>query len=144
MEDLGLEKIGNVDTQHFRVALVGQRVFDLWFTTGNQPVLTRLVITTTIPIDDERKFLLTTSGTFQWKIGVKHPEGTFALAIPAGARRVDDLLAALQAGDIEQLVGKPAPALELESLQGTKVNLADQLGKQVGRADLLDQLVRSE
>ena len=96
VEDLGLEKLDNADTRHFRVALVGQRVFDLWFTTGDQPVLTKLVTTTTIPIDDQRTFQLTTSGLFQWKIGVTHPEGTFTLAIPAGARRV------------QRSVGRPA------------------------------------
>ncbi len=131
VEEVGPEKLNNTDTRHFRLTLVDKRVFDLWFTAGDQPVLTRLVTTTSIPIDGERTFRLTTSGSFQWKVGVTHPEGTFTLAIPAGARRVNDLLAALQEGDIEQLLGKPAPALELVSLQGTKVKLADQLGKNV-------------
>ena len=131
VEEVGPEKLNNTDTRHFRLTLVDKRVFDLWFTAGDQPVLTRLVTTTSIPIDGERTFRLTTSGSFQWKVGVTHPEGTFTLAIPAGARRVNDLLAALQEGDIEQLLGKPAPALELVSLQGSKVKLADQLGKNV-------------
>jgi peroxiredoxin len=131
VEDLGLEKLGAADTQHFRLTMVDKRIFDLWFTTGNQPVLTKLVTTTSIPIDDRRTFQLTTSGVFQWKVGIQHPEGTFALALPAGARRVNDLLAALQEGDIEQLVGQPAPTLELTDLQGAKVNLADVLGKKI-------------
>jgi cytochrome c biogenesis protein CcmG/thiol:disulfide interchange protein DsbE len=132
VEDLGLEKVDNVDMRHFRgVVREGERVFDMWFTTGNQPVLTRLVMTINMQIDGQQTFRLTTAGSFQWKIGVTHPEGTFTLAIPAGARRVHDLMAALQGDDIEQLVGKPAPPLALESLQGTKVNLADQLGKRV-------------
>ncbi len=129
--DVGPEKLGNVNTRHFRLNMVDKRVFDLWFTVGNEPVLTKLVTTTTIPIDDQKTFQLTTSGTFQWKIGVSHPEGTFTLAIPAGARRVNDLLAALQEGDIEQLLGQPAPPLELASLQGTPLKLADLLGKKV-------------
>jgi peroxiredoxin len=131
VEDLGPEKLKNIDTQHFRLTMVDKRVFDLWFTTGKEPVLTKLVTTTTIPIDDQKTFQLTTSGSFQWKVGITHPDGTFTLAVPAGARRVNDLLAALQEGDIEQLLAKPAPALELSSLQGTQVKLADLLGKKI-------------
>ena len=131
VEDLGAEQLNNASTRHFRLTLVDKRVFDLWFTTGDQPVLTKLVTTTSIPIDDQRTFQLTTSGVFQWQVGVTHPEGTFALDIPPGARRVNDLLAALQEGDIEQLLGKPAPPLELATLQGTRVKLADHLGQQV-------------
>ena len=131
MEDVGREKLGAVDTRHFRLNLLDKQLFDLWFTTGEQPVLTKLVTTTSIPIDGERTFRLTTTGTFQWQVGEKHAEGTFALEIPAGARRVNDLLAALQEGDIEQLLGQPAPALELTSLQGTQVNLSQQFGKKV-------------
>jgi peroxiredoxin len=131
VEDLGPEKLKNIDTQHFRLTMVDKRVFDLWFTTGKEPVLTKLVTTTTIPIDDQKTFQLTTSGLFQWQVGITHPDGTFTLAVPAGARRVNDLLAALQEGDIEQLLAKPAPALELSSLQGTTVKLADLLGKKI-------------
>ncbi len=131
VEDAGREKIDNVDTRHFRLTLLDKQVYDLWFTTGEQPVLTRLVTTTAIPIDSERVIRLTTTGAFKWQVGVKHPEGTFALEIPAGARRVNDLLAALQEGDIGQLLGQPAPALELTSLQGTPINLAQHLGKNV-------------
>ena len=126
VEDLGVEKLDNVDTRHFRGMCAKANthdVYDMWFTAGKQPVLTRLVMTTTMPIDDQRTFQLTTSGTFRWN-DRRHSirTGTFTLAIPAGARRVNDLMAALQGGDIEQLVGKPAPPLELESLQGTTVN----------------------
>ena len=144
VEDVGREKLGAVDTRHFRLNLLDKRVFDLWFTTGEQPVLTKLVTTTSIPIDGERTFRLTTTGTFQWQVGVKHAEGTFALEIPAGARRVNDLLAALQEGDIEQLLGQPAPALELTNLQGNQVNLSQQFGKNSGGADFLGQLVCPE
>ncbi|MHB8972946.1 MAG: redoxin domain-containing protein [Pirellulaceae bacterium] len=129
VEDVGREKLGAVDTRHFRLNLLDKRVFELWFTTGEQPVLTKLVTTTSVPIDGERTFRFTTTGTFQWQVGVKHAEGTFAVEIPAGAQRVNDLLAALQEGDIEQLLGQPAPALELADLQGNQVNLSQQLGK---------------
>jgi hypothetical protein len=131
VEDVGIEQLDSVDTRHFRLNLLDKRVFDLWFTTGDQPMLTRLVTTTAIPIDGERIFRLTTTGSFQWQVGIQHPEGTFSLEIPAGARRVNDLLAALQEGDIEQLLGKPAPPLEFTSLRGNKVNLSQQFGKNV-------------
>ena len=57
--------------------------------------------------------------------------GNLRVGDPGRARRVNDLLAALQEGDIGQLLGQPAPALELTSLQGTPINLAQHLGKNV-------------
>ncbi|MHB0957864.1 MAG: redoxin domain-containing protein [Pirellulaceae bacterium] len=131
VEDVGREMLGTADSRHFRLVLLDNRVFDLWFTTGEQPVLTRLVTTTSLPIDGERTFRFTTTGSFRWQAGVQHAEGTFAVEIPAGARRVHDLLAALQEGDISQLLGQPAPVLQLANLQGTQVSLASQLGKYV-------------
>jgi len=131
VEDVGPEKLDNVDTRHFRLTMVDKRVFDLWFTTGAQPVLTKLITTTSIPIDDQRTFQLTTSGTFRWQVGIKHAAETFALEIPPDARRVNDLLAALQEGDIEQLVGQAAPALTLTRLDGTPVKLAEEFGQRI-------------
>jgi hypothetical protein len=131
VEDLGTQQLNSVETRHLQLKLVDKRVFDVWFTTGPQPELYRLVTTTDIPIDDQRTFQLTTTSLFQWRVGVTHPAGTFEVAIPPDARRVNDLLAALQDGDIGQLLGKPAPDLELESLQGTRVNLSAARTRQV-------------
>lgn len=131
VEDLGREKAGGAELRHFRLTLIGDDVLDLWFTTDPQPVVARLVVTKKIAIDHQRSFQLVTDGTFTWQVGVKHPEGTFALALPPEARRVDDLLATLEERGAEQLLGKPAPTLELTDLQGTAVNLSQHLGKQV-------------
>lgn len=131
VEDLGTEQLDGAETRHLKLKLLDKRVFDVWFTTGRQPELYRLVTTTDIPIDDQQTFQLTTTSSFQWRVGVTHPSGTFELAIPANARRVSDLLAALQEGDIGQLLGKAAPDLELETLQGTRVSLSAARTRQV-------------
>lgn len=124
VEDRGTEQLDGVATRHLRLKLVDKRTFDVWFTTGPQPELYRLVTATDIPLDDQRAFQLTTTSSFQWRVGITHPAETFEVAIPHDARRVQDLLAALQEGDVGQLLGKPAPDLELESLQGPRVNLS--------------------
>lgn len=131
VEDLGREKVGAAELRHFRLTLIGDDLLDLWFTTEAQPLLSRLVVTKKIAIDHERSFQLVTDGTFTWQVGIKHAEGTFALPLPPEAKRVDDLLATLEERGVEQLLGKPAPALELTDLQGTPVTLTQQLGKQV-------------
>jgi peroxiredoxin len=131
VEDLGREKAGTAELRHFRLTLIGDDVLDLWFTTDAQPLVARLVVTKKIAIDHQRSFQLVTDGTFTWQVGVKHPEGTFALTLPAEAQRVDDLMATLEGQGVEQLLGKPAPTLELTDLQGTTVNLTQHLGKQV-------------
>jgi peroxiredoxin len=119
-----------VELHHFRLTLIGDDVLDLWFTTDGHPLVSRLVVTKTVAVDHQRSFQFVTDGTFTWQVGVQHPEGTFALPLPAEARRVDDLLASLEDRGIEQLLGKPAPALALTDLQGATVDLTQHLGKQ--------------
>jgi peroxiredoxin len=131
VEDLGREQLDGQDVIRFRLSMLDQRVFDLWFTTAPEPILAKMTNTTSIPIDDQRTFRLVTTGTFQWKIGGPHPEGTFQLELPGDVRRVNDLLAALQEGDVAELLGQPAPNLELDQLDGGRVSLAEHLGQRV-------------
>lgn len=131
VDDVGPEQLNGQQVNHFRLAMIDQRVFDLWFTTGAEPILAKMVTTTNIPIDAQRTFSLVTTSTFEWKIGGPHPSGTFQLQLPPEARRVNDLLAALQEGDVAQLLGQPAPKLELTDVNGARVNLADDLGRRV-------------
>lgn len=128
---VGTETVHGKEVIHLQLKLKDRRTFDLWFTTSDQPILSQLAITTDIPLGGQESFRLTTTSTFDWKIGEPLPKDTFALAIPEGARRVNDLLSALQDGDIAQLIGKPAPTLELQDLNGNTVQLADYRGKQV-------------
>ncbi len=131
IKPVGTEKLDGQEVVHVQLAMKDKRQFDVWFQTGDKPMLVKLATTLTIPIDDQRTFRLVTTSSFQWKVGGPLKEETFAVEIPPDAIRVDDLLSALQDGDIRQLLGKPAPPLELTDLTGKAVRLADYLGKKV-------------
>ena len=128
---MGTETLEGNETIHVQLSLVDKRLFDVWFTTGDKPMLVKLASTLTIPIDQQHTFRLLTTSWFKWQVGGPLPEDTFTVTLPRDARRVEDLLSALQDGDIRQLLGQPAPLLELNDLQGNAVRLADYRGKKV-------------
>ncbi len=131
VQALGPEKLDGKDVIHLQLTMRDRRLFDVWFTAGDKPMLVKLATTHTIPIDNQHAFRLITTSTFQWKVGGPLSDEMFTVSLPADAVRVDDLLTALQDGDIRQLLGKPAPPLELNDLTGKPVRLADVLGKKV-------------
>ena len=88
-----------------------------------------MVRTVTIPIDAQGTFQLTTTNRFQWEIGGLLPDSTFTINIPADAKKVNDLYAALLNGDVGQLVGKAAPDFELNDLRRRRVRLSAYKGK---------------
>ncbi len=131
IKPIGTEALNGKEVVHLQLALKDKRLLDAWFSTGDKPMLVKLATTLTIPIDDQQTFRLVTTSSFTWKTGGPLPEKTFAVSLPPDAHRVDDLLSALQDGDIRQLLGKPAPPLELKDLTGKTVRLADYFGKKV-------------
>lgn len=113
---------------HMQLTLVDQRLMDVWFTAEKIPMLVQLTTTEKIPINNQNVVELTTTSKFDWEVGGPLPGETFTLDIPEKARAVDNLLAALREGDIRELLGKQAPLLELQDMNGETVRLADYRG----------------
>ena len=131
IKPIGTETVDGQPANHMQLVLRDGRLFDVWFTTGKHPMLIKLVTTLVIPISDQQTFRLVNTSSFSWKVGGPLPAETFQIDVPSDATRVEDLLSALQDGDIRQLLGKPAPPLTLQDLSGKTVRLADYLGKKV-------------
>ncbi len=128
---VGDETMENQPVTHMQLMLLSKRQIDLWFTKAKNPMLLQLVSTQQVPITGKETIQLVTTSKFQWKVGGPLPESTFSVSIPPNTRRVDDLMAALRDGDIRQLLGKRAPALQLNDTANKPVQLADYLGKKV-------------
>lgn len=128
---VGKETLDGQQVTHMQLALIDKRRIDVWFTTEDIPMLLQLSTTETIPINDQQEVQLVTTSTFEWEVGGPLPPNTFSVDIPADTRRVDNLLAALREGDIQDLLGKQAPLIELDNLKGRTIRLTDYRGRKV-------------
>ncbi|MGM0490504.1 MAG: redoxin domain-containing protein [Planctomycetota bacterium] len=128
---VGKEMLDGREVTHMKLDLVDKRVMDVWFTTEKIPMLVQLATTEKIPINERKTVQLVTTSKFKWNVGGPLPAATFTVDIPPDARGVDNLLAALRDGDIRQLLGKPAPLLELNDTNGATRRLAEYRGKKV-------------
>ena len=128
---VGEEQLGGQKVTHMQLSFLDKRVIDVWFTKADKPLLVRLMTTETIPISDQQSIQLVTTSEFQWQVGGPLPDTMFTATLPAGATRVDDLMAALREGEVRKLLGQPAPPLELQDTSGKTVRLADYIGKKV-------------
>jgi len=131
VEFKGEETIRGARTRHFFVQLINDRTYDVWFQTGDQPLLMRVDSSYRIPIREGETFELNVSNAFSWKVGESLPPNVFQLKLPRDAHKVNDLLTALQQGDIEQLLGKKAPTVRLQDLDGHTVDIASHRGRNV-------------
>jgi thiol-disulfide isomerase/thioredoxin len=105
----------------------------LWFGPPDEPLPRRLVRTVAVPVPDKPPLKLVTTATLDWntKPG-EFPEGTFTIDLPEKARKVEDVYTALVQGDTVELLGKPAPELNLQRLGGgPAVTLAAHKGKEI-------------
>jgi len=66
-----------------------------------------------------------------WETNGTLPEGRFTFVPPEGAERVDSLSALGRRQPKDPLIGRPAPELTLDLLDGGRMNLADHQGKNV-------------
>ncbi len=69
-----------------------------------------------------------------WKTNATFTDADFAFDAPEGARKVDSLFGGLEGEDEEgphPLVGKPAPPIQLDKLDGSTVELAQHADKDV-------------
>ena len=66
---------------------------------------------------------------FSWQLNARLPEGTFTLALPDNARRVNDIYDALSGDDPSSRIGKPLPKIKLAHLDGSTIDVAVPEGK---------------
>ena len=140
-EYAGREKIGDVETHHLKFAQ-DQFDWELWVAVGEQPVVVQAAF--------DMKKSLAASGLGEeqlkgaqfsivqryknWRFDQKLPDDAFKFEPPQGAKKVADFFAGGTGGaepEISPLVGKPAPDVDLELLDGGRLNLKEQKGKVV-------------
>ncbi|HZN35052.1 MAG TPA: DUF2092 domain-containing protein [Pirellulaceae bacterium] len=128
LKDLGAGQLGSVKAHHFELVWAGAKV-QLWFAAEGEPLLLQFRRTTCVPTGTSDFYEQECTAKFQWQLGVKPAEGTFALALPKDARRVNEIYDALSGEESASRIGKPLPKLQLGKLDGSEIALAAAEGK---------------
>jgi thiol-disulfide isomerase/thioredoxin len=122
LKDHGEALLNGKKTQHFELLWGGAKV-ELWFAAEGDPLLLQFTRTTSVPTGANQHYHMVCTAKFQWHLGNKPPEGTFTLAIPSDAHRVNEIYDALSGDAAATRLGKPLPKLQLAKLDGSDVDL---------------------
>lgn len=128
LKDFGEAQLGNIKAHHFELLWAGAKV-QLWFAAEGDPLLLQFQRTTCVPTGASDFYEQVCTAKFQWKLGVQPAAGTFALALPKDARRVNEIYDALAGEESASQLGKPLPKLTLGKLDGSEIALAAAEGK---------------
>jgi thiol-disulfide isomerase/thioredoxin len=124
----GEEQLGKQKCHRFQLQWAGAEV-ELWFAAAGDPLLVQFVRTACVPTSESQCYEMVHTARFQWKLNAQLPADTFALKLPADARRVNDIYDALSGDDPAARVGKPLPKIKLSQLDGATIDVAVPEGK---------------
>ena len=141
---VGRERIGQVPCHHLAFHMETLD-WDIWIADGPQPFILKIVPDVSRQVEQLAKeaaknndpnaaamagMSVETVVVFSdWKVDPKLPGETFAFTPPPNAEKVDSLLGGEQESRASPLEGKPAPALNLDLLDGGKLDLSAHKGK---------------
>ncbi len=134
-EIIGEEVVDGESLTHARFQVGGQLTFDAWFSTGENPVVKRVVPDLSPMTEAARqqfeKFEYSVTFDFSnWQLNNQYEATAFNFEEPAGSTLVLTFMES-EEREASPLLGQKAPSFELNDLAGGSVNLADHLGKDV-------------
>ncbi|MCC6487740.1 MAG: DUF2092 domain-containing protein [Candidatus Hydrogenedentes bacterium] len=132
IEYMGVEQNGDLSEHHFKM-MAGDVPTEFWIREGKEPALTRsradysaLLRASLEGVTPTRVELFFTFEFLNWSFNPQLSDSRFAFTPPAGAQRCGSLrdLLTSQPGTVSPLVGKKAPAVILDLLDGGTLDLA--------------------
>lgn len=123
VQDRGRVLLGQQPARHFQLLWHGARV-DLYFAAEGVPLLLKFVHTTHVPTAAGETYEQVSTARFQWQLGVVPPSDWLHVALPATARQVREIYAALAGEEAQGQVGANLPKLTLWKLDGQEFPLA--------------------
>ncbi|MBW8883787.1 MAG: TlpA family protein disulfide reductase, partial [Planctomycetia bacterium] len=76
-----------------------------------------------VPVGANQHYQMVCTANYRWRLGEAPPAGTFAVALPPDAQRVNEIYDALAGHDASTQVGKQLPKLSLAKLDGSDAPL---------------------
>ncbi len=134
-EELVLNGGEAVDCHHLKLASP-QSAVELWLEASERPFLHKLVMDVTGAFFQTKEQQESNSVTIElvtsaWQPGVQLDDARFAFVPPEGVKRMPSKDERATQEPQDPLLGKEAPAIELDLLDGGKMNLANHKGKEV-------------
>ncbi len=137
-KDLGVAKLNGQPARHLSFTR-GKIEGEAWIAEGPQPLLLQVDydLSKMVRLGTKEVKIAVTQTFGDWKFGFKPSPKDFTFTPPKNAKEVHNLL---RRGDEQEepspLLGKAAPKVDLERLDGKRVKLADNAGKDVVMLDM--------
>jgi peroxiredoxin len=133
-KDLGTAKVDGQSVRHLQFTS-GKLDWEVWVADDKDPILLRVEYDLSKMVRGPKDLKVTLDQTFKdWKFGLTPSPKDFSFTPPKNAREVNRLFE--QDDSPSPLLGKAAPPVDLERLDGKRVNLADNSGKNVVMLDM--------
>jgi peroxiredoxin len=131
VEDLGNETADNRTLRRFHLALANGREVVARIVEGEAVLPVELTTSFLVPISDQASFRMSIDTKLKWTFNEAIPAETFVLSLPAGARRVGDLMDSMLGEESKETVGQAAPELSFVGLDEKPVSLAEYRNKAI-------------
>jgi thiol-disulfide isomerase/thioredoxin len=139
-EYAGREKLGEAEAHHLKFEQ-DQFDWELWVAVGEQPLVMQAAFDMKkslaaggLPEEQLEDAQMSLVQRYKnWQVDKAPGADAFAFEPPAGAKKVDNFFGGPEGGEpeVSPLVGKPAPDVEQELLDGAHFSLKQQKGKQI-------------
>jgi thiol-disulfide isomerase/thioredoxin len=123
IKDHGETMLGGRKARQFELVWGGAKV-ELWFAADGDGLPLQFTRTVSVPTGGNQNYTMVCTANFQWRVGAKVAADAFAVNLPTGVRRVNEIYDALAGDEAATRVNKPLPKLQLAKLDGSDVELA--------------------
>jgi thiol-disulfide isomerase/thioredoxin len=140
-KDLGHAKTDGQSARHLKFTQ-GEASWEVWVADEKDPILLRAEYDLSKmlkknPVTKGKEIKLTLSQTFSWKFGITPSPKEFAFTPPKNSKEVENVFGrGEQEEELPALLGKAAPPVDLERLDGKRLTLADHKDKDVVMLDM--------
>ncbi len=128
---VGGEKLGDVKTEHYTMTWRNGSVLDVWFASGDVPVLLQTVRKLEYYAEADKKHVSVVTTKFDWQHGQSYGDETFRVKLPDDAIETRDLDTFLTEGGTIDMLGQKAPVVTLKTLDGSSQPIGKQPGSKV-------------
>ena len=129
VKDLGEEELSGEKAYHFAGTWHDGSQVDFWIAARREPVLLRWQRRKKLDLGDDQPHEVKTDCILTWKPNAELPADFSRIAIPDDAVEVSDLQHFLMEGRTKDLLGQPAPHVQLKLLDGQAWRLGQHRGK---------------